>query len=79
MYDLQCTMYDLFTIYIIYHLFFCSINSGDAESEGDEAGVGETGLAHVLRKRFAPTEGLDTFVEIGVRRLVFAYRAPDKR
>ncbi len=79
MYDLQCTMYDLFTIYIIYHLFFCSIDRSDAESEGDEAGVGETGLAHVLRKRFAPTEGLDTFVEIGVRRLVTADNTSDQR
>ena len=79
MYDLQCTMYDLFTIYIIYHLFFCSIDCCDAESEGDEAGVGETGLAHVLRKGFAPTEGLDAFVQIRVRRLVMADNASDQR
>ena len=74
-------MYDVRFIYDLYYLpfFFCSIDCGDTEGKGNEAGVGETGLAHVLRKGFAPTEGLDAFVQIGVRRLVMADHASDQR
>ena len=69
-------MYD---VRFIYDLFFCSIDCCDAEGEGDKTGVGKTGIMHVLCKRLAPAERLDTFVEIGVRRFVPTDDAPYRR
>ena len=68
-YNLQCTMYNL---------FYSRVDGGDAEGEGREMLVGEAGIVEMLNKGFAPTEGLNGLIEIGVCRFVAADDSADE-
>ena len=68
-YNLQCTMYNL---------FYSRVDGGNAEGEGDEVFGREAGIVEVLDEGFAPTEGLDGFIEIGVSRFVAADDSADE-
>ena len=63
---------------VLKKLFFSSVDGGDAEGEGDEVFGREAGIVEVLNESFAPTEGLDGFIEIGVSRFVTADDSTDE-
>ena len=62
----------------MYNLFYSRVDGGDAEGEGREMLVGEAGIVEMLNEGFAPTEGLNGLIEIGVCRFVAADDSADK-